>query len=153
MNTMWCADGEFCTTPKSYNVGKNSIIFNNDNNMISYNEKIEGVRIAGCGGGQLGTNCDGDRVALSWDKNASVYTNDIKFTNKWSDYPNTATNRSEISNDVGRYKALMIVGNKSAGKERRVQMYDRVDVYGNLLVNNRNILGELDMIKKHLKLP
>ena len=41
---------------------------------------------------------------------------------------------SEISNDIDGTKALMIVGNRSAGGVRRVAMWDRVDVMGRLVV-------------------
>ena len=41
--------------------------------------------------------------------------------------------RAEISNDTDGYKALMIIGNKSAGLGRRVGVLDRLDVFGELI--------------------
>jgi hypothetical protein len=61
-------------------------------------------------------------------------SNPIRFTSDWSGFPDAATNRSEISNDTGTYKTLMIVGNKSNGGARRVSVWDRLEVNGTLLV-------------------
>jgi hypothetical protein len=63
---------------------------------------------------------------------ADLTVNNIKFTKKWSAFPDNATDKSEISNDIGGFKTLMIVGNKSAGAERRVGIWDRLNVNGNL---------------------
>ncbi|HEX8113249.1 MAG TPA: hypothetical protein VF516_36210 [Kofleriaceae bacterium] len=61
--------------------------------------------------------------------------NPIRFTSFWTGFADSATNRAEISNDTGGYKTLMIVGNKSAGHERRVGVWDRLDVNGSFWVN------------------
>lgn len=60
----------------------------------------------------------------------------LLFSDVWSSFPDGAgiTHRSEIANDTGSYKALMIVGNKSAGGNRRVAMWDRVTVNGEFIV-------------------
>ncbi|MCO5280644.1 MAG: pyocin knob domain-containing protein, partial [Chitinophagales bacterium] len=57
----------------------------------------------------------------------------IKFTDGWSGYPD-GSNGSEIANDVGSYKALMIVGNKSAGGSRQVKLWDYLTVNGGMSV-------------------
>lgn len=61
----------------------------------------------------------------------------IKFTNAWSAYPDNKQDGAEISNDVGQFKTLMIVGNKakSEGKGvRTVGIWDELDVNGKLNV-------------------
>lgn len=68
----------------------------------------------------------------------------IKFTNAWSAYPDNKQDGAEISNDVGKYKTLMIVGNKakSEGKGvRTVGIWDELDVNGQL-----NVTGGLSGI-------
>ena len=55
--------------------------------------------------------------------------------NKWQDTANADT--SEISNDTSDYKQLMIIGNKSGdGKTRATGVWDRLNVHGNLFVDN-----------------
>ena len=61
---------------------------------------------------------------------------DIKLSKGWTGYPDNAKDRSEISNDINGFKQLMIVGNKSAGAERRVGIWDRLDVHGELGVDS-----------------
>jgi hypothetical protein len=88
-------------------------------------------------------------VIDQWDKNnnwhqymmmadgtVGINDNKLRFSNKWSGFPDNATDQSEISNDSSDYKKLMIVGNKSAGAERRVGVWDRLDVHGALGVDN-----------------
>lgn len=69
----------------------------------------------------------------------------IKFTNAWSAYPDNRQDGAEISNDIGKYKTLMIVGNKakSEGKGiRTVGIWDELDVNGKL-----NVTGGLSGTK------
>lgn len=54
----------------------------------------------------------------------------INFTSSWSGSPDNATNVSEITNDVGSYQQLMIVGNKAQGADRRVGIWDRLSIRG-----------------------
>jgi hypothetical protein len=66
----------------------------------------------------------------------------IKFTNAWSGYPDDKQDAAEISNDIGGFKTLMIVGNKakSEGKGvRTVGIWDELDVNGQL-----NVTGGLN---------
>ena len=59
--------------------------------------------------------------------------NPILFSSSWHAFPDPATNRAEISNDTGNFKTLMIVGNRSAGLGRRVSIWDRLEVNGDML--------------------
>lgn len=58
--------------------------------------------------------------------------NTLKFSSGWSAYPDDKNNASEISNDTGQFKSLMIAGNKSAGGNRKVSLWDDVKISGNL---------------------
>lgn len=62
-------------------------------------------------------------------------TNPLRFTSAWSNFPAGATNQAEISNDTVNHKTLMIVGNRSAGGVRRVSVWDRLELNGDLAVN------------------
>ena len=64
-----------------------------------------------------------------------LYVHGLKHSRNWTGYPDNATDKSEIANDTGHYKKLMIIGNKSAGAERRVGIWDRLDVHGKLVTN------------------
>jgi len=70
--------------------------------------------------------------------------NPILFSSSWQAFPDPATNRAEISNDVGTYKTLMIVGNRSAGLGRRVSVWDRLEINGNLAVTGDITLTNAD---------
>ena len=62
---------------------------------------------------------------------------DIRVSKGWNGYPDSGTDRAEISNDTGTFKKLMIVGNKSAGTGKRVVgVWDRLDVHGELCIND-----------------
>ncbi len=57
-------------------------------------------------------------------------TNPLYFTEKWNGFPDAKPNVAEISNDTSKYRTLMLVGNKSGGGERRVDVWDRFTVHG-----------------------
>ena len=59
-------------------------------------------------------------------------------TNGWGNLASTGW--SEISNDTGNYKSLMLAGNSSAGNGRQVHVWDDLTVDRDLNVN-RNILN------------
>jgi hypothetical protein len=61
----------------------------------------------------------------------------IRLSKNWMNGAN-ATN-SEISNDTGTYKKLMVIGNKSSGT-RKVGIWDHLDVHG-----NQGITGSLNV--------
>jgi hypothetical protein len=94
------------------------------------------------GGLHVGGDSDpGDNNLLVDGTSTVTGVNPIRFTSKWSAFPDDKDNknRAEISNDTGDYKTLMIVGNRSAGLKtaagdecRRVSIWDRLDVYGEL---------------------
>ncbi|HEX2926606.1 MAG TPA: tail fiber domain-containing protein, partial [Ruminiclostridium sp.] len=69
-------------------------------------------------------------------------SNPLRFTSAWSGLPNNNKNCAEISNDTSYYKALMIVGNQSAGQGRKVAIWDRLDVNGFLYVNGNMQLSQ-----------
>ncbi len=118
---------------------------------------VDGPVLFGLNGGILGTAENGEKAVLTWNTNGNVgigvknpiddklevggslrilkNTNPIRFTSKWTGFPDAATNQAEISNDTSYHKALMIVGNKSAGQGRKVAIWDRLDVNGYLYVN------------------
>ncbi|WP_244648233.1 hypothetical protein [Ruminiclostridium herbifermentans] len=63
-------------------------------------------------------------------------SNSIRFTSSWSGFTSKSPLYAEICNDTGIYKSLMIAGNRSGGYERRVSMWDDVDVNGDLRVDS-----------------
>ncbi|WP_222850437.1 tail fiber domain-containing protein [Paenibacillus tengchongensis] len=125
--------------------------------------EVDGPALFGAAGGVLGTRAvaaDGtrtDKPVLSWNSSGNVGigprktledsldvdgslrmlsgSNPIRFTSVWSAFPDGKNNTAEISNDTTYHKALMIVGNQSAGQGRKVAIWDRLDVNGMLYVN------------------
>ena len=151
------------------------------NHGIGYRGDFDGTFVWGCGGGGLGTECGGGgaaNAALTWDRGGNINiknslnvagnlktdknvleTNKLRFSSAWSGFPDSAKDQSEISNDATNFKQLMIVGNKSAGAERRVGIWDRLDVNGSLNVNgglnvngNTNINGIMGMNDHDLRI-
>ena len=103
--------------------------------------------------------CSPDRTVkgnLQVDNNALVKgifdTQGLRFTKKWSGYPDNKTDGSEISNDTSTYKALMVVGNRSAGQGvRKVGIWDVLDVHGRLNVSNQFCIGSTCISESDLK--
>jgi hypothetical protein len=75
-----------------------------------------------------------ETVTLGGQLDILTASNPIRFSSKWSGFPDDKTSGAEISNDVTDYKTLMIVGNKSAGGVRSVSIWDVLNVNGNLRV-------------------
>jgi hypothetical protein len=118
---------------------------------------VDGPVLFGLSGGILGTTQGGQKSVLSWNNigNVGIGTlnpkddkldvagslrilsgsNPVRFTSSWTSFPGSTINQAEISNDTTNYKALMIVGNQSAGQGRKVAIWDRLDVNGFLYVN------------------
>jgi len=71
-------------------------------------------------------------------------SNPLYITKVWNGFPDAVTNAAEISNDLGIYKTLMIVGNRSANLGRRVSVWDRFEVNGTF-VNNSSIEAKQDV--------
>ncbi len=62
--------------------------------------------------------------------------NPLRLSTNWQNTPAIGTNYAEISNDNGTYKTLMIIGNRSNdGNTRRVSVWDRLEVNGELAVS------------------
>ncbi|MDP4182078.1 MAG: tail fiber domain-containing protein, partial [Bacillota bacterium] len=117
----------------------------------------DGPVIFGSYGGILGAKVSGnEKAVLSWNGSGNVgigsvdpkddkldvegsmrilsKTNPVRFTSVWTGFPDATINQSEICNDTTYHKALMIVGNQSAGQGRKVAVWDRLDVNGFLQV-------------------
>lgn len=130
------------------------------------NLQLEGPILYGLKGGLLGITAGGQKPVLLWNSSGnvgigSVYssqdmleveqsmriigrTNPIRITTAWTGFPDATINQAEVSNDTEKYRALMIVGNQSAGQGRKVAIWDRLDVNGFLYVNgNMSISQEL----------
>ncbi len=125
---------------------------------------VEGPVLSGHKGGLLGTAENGQKPALSWNSSGNVgigsvnptgdkldvagsvrllsKSNPIRFTSEWTAFPDLTTNQAEICNDTVYHKALMIVGNQSAGQGRKVAIWDRLDVNGFLYVNGSMQLSQ-----------
>lgn len=71
--------------------------------------------------------------------NARTLSNLITLTSGWAG--TAGTNSSEISNDLVGYKQLMIVGNSKAGAERRVGLWDSVQIGGTGFYQTLNVNG------------
>ncbi len=120
------------------------------------NNDVEGPVLKGKNGGILGTCENGQKPVLSWKGNGNVGIgtsrptdtlevcgstrilgglNPIRITSQWTAFPDMTTNQAEICNDTTVHKALMIVGNQSAGQGRKVAIWDRLDVNGILSIN------------------
>src|SRR5262249_49709187 len=68
-------------------------------------------------------------------------TNPLYFTSEWRGMPSAELNAAEISNNTTTHKTLMIVGNYSAGSDRRVSVWDTLQVGSELhLLNDLNPL-------------
>ena len=74
-------------------------------------------------------------------------TNKIRFSSEWTGYPDKSLDQSEISNDTTNFKQLMIVGNKSfdINGPRSVGIWDKLDVHGNLNVDNNTKTNKLQL--------
>ena len=91
--------------------------------------------IQGNGNVGIGTTSPGYNLDVNGMTRVNAGSNSLLFSSSWQGYPDGATNRAEISNDVGSYKTLMIVGNKANdGSTRRVSVWDRLEVNGNAAV-------------------
>ena len=125
---------------------------------------VDGPVLYGLKGGILGTTDGGQRSVISWNSQGNVgidtqspaddklevtgtlrilsQSNPLRFTSVWSGLPDNNKNCAEISNDTNYHKALMIVGNQSAGQGRKVAIWDRLDVNGFLYVNGNVQLSQ-----------
>jgi hypothetical protein len=65
----------------------------------------------------------------------------IRLSKNWMNGANDTN--SEISNDIGHYKKLMVIGNKSSGT-RKVGVWDHLDVHGTERVSGNFRAGRVD---------
>jgi hypothetical protein len=109
---------------------------------VLYGGDVQGkelMRIKPSGNVGIGISTPNDTLDVAGSLRILTGSNPIRFTSSWSAFPDAATNQAEISNDTGIYKTLMIVGNRSAGLDRRVSIWDRLEVNGQLEVTSSAI--------------
>jgi hypothetical protein len=141
----------------------------NSNNEPFEQIAIDGPLFVGDSSGALGTTSGEEKVALSWNSKGKwgkvgigsinlsrtddeldiagsfrllADSNPIRITSSWTAFPDRTKNHAEICNDTTYHKALMIVGNQSAGQGRKVAIWDRLDVASLLYIN-----GSMEMSK------
>lgn len=132
----------------SWNKAPQGTINTNDLH-VQNNIRIEQKGLSMGGTGQLSVDSPdtvGGRLIV--DNDGTVLHNNIKFSKKWSAYTDNSNNKSEISNDTDAYKSLMIVGNKSGGGERRVGIWDTLNVNGALNVSNNTNTNTVQISNK-----
>jgi hypothetical protein len=95
-------------------------------------------QLLGGGGGSSPWAQNGSDISYN-SGNVFMGQNPVKFSSAWSGFSDGTANRAEISNDIGSFKTLMIVGNGSAGLGRRVSVWDILDVNGKL-----NVAGDIN---------
>lgn len=98
------------------------------------NDANDNIALMPSGNVGIGTLNPGDKLDVNGWMRVLSGSNPLRFTSSWSGFPDQAANQAEISNDTSNYKSLMIVGNRSSGT-RKVSIWDKLDVNGNLLVN------------------
>ena len=100
----------------------------------------------------VGNIAPGDELDVGGYMRILTDTNPLRFTSAWSNFTGSATNHAEISNDTGSYKTLMIVGNRSAGGVRRVSVWDRLEINGDLAVNGTGTLDFNPSVRQMINL-
>ncbi|MFZ5988936.1 MAG: tail fiber domain-containing protein [Bacillota bacterium] len=110
------------------------------------NDPDDNISLIASGNVGIGTLNPNEKLDVTgWTRLLSE-TNPIRFTSRWTGFPDATLNQAEICNDTTNYKALMIVGNRSANQGRKVAIWDRLDVNGFLQVNgNAQITGDLQI--------
>jgi hypothetical protein len=86
----------------------------------------------------IGAEAVTDPLEVSGNLRVNTGSNALRFTSSWSGFPDGSLSQAEICNDTGFFKTLMLVGNRSGrigqGLQRRVSVWDRLEVNGDLLV-------------------
>ena len=84
----------------------------------------------------IGTTTPQANLDVSGNERVLSGSNPLLIAPAWDNFADpsvTENNRAEIANDTGKYKTLMLVGNKSGdGKTRVVSVWDRLVVNGSL---------------------
>lgn len=106
------------------------------------NDVDDHIALMSSGNVGVGTRTPSDKLDVAGILRILTGSNPIRFTPGWSGFPEGAPNQAEISNDTSTYKTLMLVGNRSAGSVRRVSVWDRLEVNGDLQVTG-TISGRL----------
>jgi PAN domain len=120
--------------------GEVEAIQESDDLTVKGNQTVVGTTSLGkltAGVTELGdTNVKGNStVSGSQTVSGDLFSHGVKVSGpNWTGYPDNSTTQSEISNDTTQFKQLMIVGNKSGGGERRVGIWDTLNVNGTLNV-------------------
>ncbi|HEX2926983.1 MAG TPA: tail fiber domain-containing protein [Ruminiclostridium sp.] len=97
------------------------------------NDSDDNIFINSSGNAGVGTLNPKDKLDVSGWTRFNSDSNPIRFTSKWSGFPDISSKNAEISNDTNDYKTLMIVGNRSAGTGRKVSIWDKLEVNGSLV--------------------
>lgn len=111
------------------------------NDGLGYSADVDGPSLMGNTGGKLGSKA---ATAMSWDSNGNTFHSGgtLKMSHNWTGYTSTSPNNSEIANDTGSFKQLMIVGNQSSvGGVRQVGVWDSLNVHGSLNVTGATTLS------------
>ena len=105
----------------------NSIVFHSGGNPPSQRMQLDeaGTLRVGVAGAPLE-----DSLVVAGTARLCTGSNPIRFTGGFTNFPATGLDRAEISNDTDGVKALLIVGNRSAGGVRKVSLMDRLEVHG-----------------------
>ncbi len=98
------------------------------------NDSNDNISLMPTGNVGIGTRTPSEKLDVCSLTRIMSGTNPIRFTSNWSGFPDIASNQAEICNDIGTYKTLMLVGNKSGGQGRKVSIWDMLDVNGSLEV-------------------
>lgn len=114
------------------------VLFGLNGGILGIKEKIEKSVLTWNSMGNVGIGIDApkdDKLEVAGSLRILSNSNPLRFTSTWTNFPEQDVNRAEICNDTTYHKSLMIVGNRSSGKERKVAIWDRLDVNGLLYIN------------------
>lgn len=88
----------------------------------------------------IGTFSPKDRLEVFGGIRVMSGRNPIKFTSNYNGFSDLSFKNAEISNDTRKHTSLMLLGNKSGGKGRKVSIWDTLDVKGSL-----NVCGNFEV--------
>ncbi len=126
----------------SYDMG--DITFNlstNNTSGINASESDERMRITSAGNVGIGTSPSTKLHVNGFGLFGTAGTSELWFTQNWQSKPDANSYSSEISNDISAYKALMVIGNKSAGGSRIVGIWDRLGIANSTPAYNLDVNG------------
>lgn len=126
----------------NYDMG--DITFNlssNNTSGINAAESDERMRITSAGNVGIGTSPSTKLHVSGFGLFGPAGTSELWLTQNWQSKADANAYSSEISNDISSYKALMLVGNKSAGGGRIVAMWDRLGIANSTPAYNLDVNG------------